>query len=93
MKIPFLLTAIFAFFADARENPFKSLPKESRVEASMQEINKPEKLPKIGLILPNEAVKIKKIVVEYQNLDGDSSKRSYEVEKSIEPQKPLKMYQ
>lgn len=93
MKNAFLLTIIIAIIVEARDNPFKSSPKESRPDSSMQEINKPEKLPKIGLIMPLDAVKIKKIVVEYQNLDGAENKKSYVVEKSVEPQKILRVYQ
>ncbi|HRF57501.1 MAG TPA: hypothetical protein PLV58_08905 [Campylobacterales bacterium] len=96
MKGIMLLTAFVAVFAAARDNPFKiaqNAQKESYVGASMEEINKADKLQTIGLQLPLEIVKIKKITIEYQSVDGQKAKKVYEIEKSVEPLKPLKIYQ
>lgn len=96
MKGIMLLTAFVAVFAAARENPFKiaqNTQKEGYVGASMEEINKIDKLQTIGLQLPLEIVKIKKITIEYLGVDGQKAKKVYEIEKSVEPLKPLKIHQ
>lgn len=76
----------------ARENPFKSPSAANISDASMENINKIEKLQTIT-ITPVESVKIKKITIEYQSIDGMKIKKTYDIEKGIDPLKTIKVSQ
>lgn len=94
MKNFFLLTImLLTTVLLARENPFKVGQKEDISEASMGEINKVEKLQPISITPPVESVKIKKITIEYQSVDGQRIKKTYDIEKGIDPLKTLKVLQ
>lgn len=94
MKSLFILALLLAGATlDARENPFKPPQKESLSEAAMDNINIIEKLQPITLIPPVDSVKIKKITIEYQTVEGARVKKIYEIEKGIDPLKALKVTQ
>jgi hypothetical protein len=89
----FLLTMLLTTALIARDNPFKVGQKEDISGAAMCEINKVDKLQSIGITPPVESVKIKKITIEYQSVDGQRIKKTYDVEKGIDPLKCLKITQ
>jgi len=93
VKNLFLLIIFATTFLFARENPFKTAQKENISEASMAEINKVEKLESLSFPPPVESVKIKKITIEYQSVDGQRIKKVYEIEKGIDPLKSIKVSQ
>jgi hypothetical protein len=82
-------------FVFARENPFAPAgAKESGGnESTMGEINKLEKLQSLTITPPVDAVKIKKITIEYQGVDGERIKKTYTIEKGIDPLKTFKVTQ
>lgn len=86
-----LVTLSLSLFA--RENPFKAPQKENLSEASMSQINKVEPLPVIAITPPVDSVKIKKITIEYQNIDGERIKKTYDIEKCMDPLKTIKVSQ
>ncbi len=77
----------------ARENPFRPAQKEDIKEAAMSEINKVEPLSPITITPPIESVKIKKITIEYQAIDGERIKKTYDIGKGIDPLKTIKVSQ
>jgi hypothetical protein len=79
----------------ARENPFAaaSAKDSSGNESTMGEINKLEKLQSLTITPPVESIKIKKITIEYQAVDGERIKKTYTIEKGIDPLKTLKVTQ
>jgi hypothetical protein len=88
-----LMLAMLSLPLFARENPFKALQKENLAEASMSQINKVEPLPIITITPPVESVKIKKITIEYQTIDGMKIKKTYDIEKCMDPLKTIKVSQ
>lgn len=93
MKNLFLLLLFSTTLLFARENPFRTAQKENISEASMGEINKVEKLESISFSPPVESVKIKKITIEYQSVEGQRIKKVYEIEKGLDPLKSIKVSQ
>ncbi len=94
MKSLFVLTLVLAVVAlSARENPFKPPQKDSLSEAAMENINTIEKLQPITLTPPVDSVKIKKITIEYQGVEGARIKKVYDIEKGIDPLKAIKVTQ
>lgn len=92
MKVALFIMAVFTFVS-ARENPFRPAQKENMAEASMEKINSVEKLQSITITPPVESVKIKRITIEYQSVDGEKIKKVYEIDKGIDPLKTLKVTQ
>jgi hypothetical protein len=88
-----LMLAMLSLLLFARENPFKASQKENLAEASMSQINKVEPLPTITITPPVESVKIKKITIEYQSIDGMKIKKTYDIEKCMDPLKTIKVSQ
>lgn len=93
MRKVFLICCIVAVAVFARENPFKSPSQANISEASMENINKIEKLQSLTITPPVESVKIKKITIEYQSIDGVKIKKTYDIEKGIDPLKTIKVSQ
>ena len=77
----------------ARENPFHAAQKESIADASMEKINSVDRLQSLTITPPVESVKIRRITIEYLNVDGEKIKRVYEIDKGIDPLKTLKVTQ
>ena len=92
MRIAIALVAL-SLLLFARENPFKTPQKENLAEASMAGINKVEPLPAISITPPVESIKIKKIIIEYQTIDGERVKKTYDIEKCMDPLKTIKVTQ
>jgi hypothetical protein len=86
-----ILLATVSLFA--RENPFKTTHKENIAQAAMDNINTVEKLQTISVTPPVDSVKIKKITIEYQSVDGARVKKVYDIEKGIDPLKTIKVSQ
>jgi hypothetical protein len=86
---------LLASFASARENPFAppNTKESSGNESAMGEINKLEKLQSLTITPPVDAVKIKKITIEYQSVDGERVKKTYTIDKDIDPLKTFKVSQ
>jgi len=91
-KILFLLLAA-SMVLSARTNPFKDAVKEDITGADMAQINKIEKLQSITITPPVDSVKIKKITIEFQAIDGSRIKKTYDIEKGIDPLKSLNIHQ
>ena len=77
----------------ARTNPFKDVVKEDITGADMAQINKIEKLQSITITPPVDSVKIKKITIEFQAIEGSRIKKTYDKEKGIDPLKSLNIHQ
>lgn len=89
----FFGTVLVAVSLFARENPFKISQKENLAEAAMENINTVEKLQTLSITPPVDSVKIKKITIEYQSVDGARVKKVYDIEKGIDPLKTIKVSQ
>jgi len=73
----------------ARDNPFSPSMKADKEESLITKEMSSEPLRPELLRLPIEAVRVKKIIVEYQKVDGTKEKRVFEIEKPISPDMPL----
>ena len=95
MRATLFFLFLIVSFAYARENPFAraSVKESSGNELNMGEINKLEKLQSLTITPPVDAVKIKKITIEYQSVDGERIKKVYTIEKGIDPLKTFRVSQ
>jgi hypothetical protein len=73
----------------ARDNPFSSSTNADKEESLIARELSSEPLRPELLRLPIEAVRVKRVIVEYQKVDGTKEKRVFEIEKSIAPDMPL----
>ena len=85
-----LLTAISVF---GRENPFRSGAKENLAGSSMEQVNIPERFQTITITPPVESIKIRKITIEYLDVDGMRIKKTYDIQTGLDPLKPIKITQ
>ena len=86
------LVIVFALLVGsliARENPFSPSGKADREESLITKELPSEPLRPELLRLPIEAVRVKRVIVEYQKVDGTKEKRVFEIEKQIAPDMPL----
>lgn len=95
MRVILFFLFLFVSALVARENPFAPMgaKESSGNESAMGEINKLEKLQSLTITPPVDAVKIKKITIEYQSVDGERIKKTYTIDKDIDPLKTFKVSQ
>jgi len=85
----FLITVFLFISISARENPFfpsdgeKDIPVTSNIDKSLP------KLKRATIQLPSYARVMKKVTVEYQNLDGSIENKSIELDNSIDWHLPI----
>ncbi len=85
----FLITVFLFISISARENPFfpsdgeKDIPITSNIDKSLS------KLKRATIQLPSYARVMKKVTIEYQNLDGSIENKSIELDNSIDWHLPI----
>ena len=88
---------IFVFFLAmslcARENPFKPVISLEKIGAATNVKPNRENLKEIDIKVPDSARVLKKVTIEYQNLDGSISSKSVEVDKNIDWHYPVVLSQ
>ena len=87
MRVVFLFACMIVTLF-ARENPFvpgKGTPMQSYIA---QEIPT-ERMRSELLRLPIDAIRVKRVTIEYQRVDGSVEKRTFEIEKPIAQDVPL----
>jgi len=84
----FLLLVCFISIAFTRDNPFSYANNVQQESLISKEIPSEPLRPEL-LRLPIDAVRVKKITVEYQKVDGSKEKRTFEIEKPIAQDTPL----
>lgn len=87
MKVYFILI-MFILVSFARENPFQPTANNKNDSLIAKEIPSEPMRPEL-LRLPIDAVRVKRITVEYQKIDGSKEKRTFEIEKQIAQDVPL----
>nr|WP_321267411.1 AMIN domain-containing protein [uncultured Sulfurimonas sp.] len=80
----FLLTTL-----EARENPFFPAKGEKDIPYTSNKVKKLEPLKRSSITLPSSARVIKKVTIEYENLDASLEKRSIELENIIDWHLPI----
>ena len=83
-----LIISMFIATLFGRDNPF-SPSKDSQVGSLIIKEMPSEPLRPELLRLPIDAVRIKRITVEYQKVDGTKEKRTFEIEKPIAQDVPI----
>lgn len=91
MRIVLLLGTFLALLI-ARENPFSAPNTTQPPSLITKELPSAPLRPEL-LRLPIDAVRVHKITVEYQNVDGTRDKRTFEIEKPIAQDIPLTVKQ
>jgi len=86
IKIYLLLLSLSLF---ARENPFFPINSELDIPLSGQQLQKAPMLKRATLTLPSTAREIESITVTYKNLDGSISKKSIELQNSVDWHLPI----
>lgn len=86
IKICLLLFSLSLF---ARENPFFPIDSELDIPLSGQQLKKAPMLKRATLTLPSTAREIQSVTVTYKNLDGSISKKSIELQNSVDWHLPI----
>ncbi len=73
----------------ARENPFFADKNEKDIIVSSNHKNEKEPLKRATITLPSEARILKKVTIEYQNLDGSIDKKSIKLDNSVDWHLPI----
>jgi hypothetical protein len=81
---PLLLTLL-----EARDNPFFPAEGVKDLPVTSSEIKAFDPLKRAAITLPDSARVLKKVTVEYQNLDGSVGKRSIDLDNSVDWHLPL----
>ena len=86
---PFFILLFIFFTLEARDNPFFPVVGENDIPyTSNKNMTKP-KLKRATLQLPSQARVIKKVTVEFQNLDGSLESKTIELDNSIDWHLPI----
>ncbi len=83
-----VLFALFFIISFARENPF-SPSSDTKNESFIAKEIPTEPMRAELLRLPIDAVRVKRVTIEYQKVDGTKEKRTFELEKQIAQDVPL----
>ncbi len=89
IKKLFLLTSLFILNSQARENPFFPSQGEEDLPYTSNQSQKKPKLPRLSISLPSTARLIKKVTIEYENLDASYERRSIDLDNSIDWHLPI----
>ena len=85
-----LLLALSLFVSlQARENPFFPSEGEKDLPFTSNESTKIPKLKKASITLPSHARVIKKVTIEYENLDASVEKRSIDLNNAVDWHLPI----
>ncbi len=88
--LKFLLISTFLLLTlNARENPFFASVGQKDITYSSNEDRAKEPLKRATITLPNQARILKKVTVEYKNLDGSIEKKSIELDNSVDWHLPI----
>lgn len=85
----FFLTTLLLLSLYARENPFFADKGEKDIIFSSNKDNSKVPLKRATITLPSEARILKKVIIEYKNLDGSISKKSIELDNSVDWHLPI----
>lgn len=88
IKVIFLLFLLFIII-DARENPFFPSKGEKDIPYTSNQVKLAEPLNRSSITLPSSARIIKKVTIEYENLDASIEKKSIELNNSIDWHLPI----
>ena len=89
MKRVFLVTLLLIISIQARENPFFPSQGEEDLPYTSNEEEVVKKLERASITLPSTARIIKKVTIEYENLDASLETQSIELENSIDWHLPV----
>lgn len=84
-----LIVFFFIFSLSARENPFFPAQGEKDLPFTSNENRNIKDLGRVSLSLPSTARILKKITVEYENLDASIDTRSIELENAVDWHLPI----
>ena len=84
-----IFIALSFILIEARENPFFPSKGEQDLPYTSNQDRKLSPLKKASISLPSNARVIKKVIVEYENLDASSAKKEIELNHSIDWHLPI----
>jgi hypothetical protein len=89
-----LIRVIFALFfllitLDARENPFFPSKGEKDIPYTSNQVKSAQPLKRSSITLPSSARIIKKVTIEYENLDASIEKKSIDLDNSVDWHLPI----
>lgn len=88
MKFIFLLITLL-FILDARDNPFTDVVSSESFPVSTNIPKKLNDLKQESFRLPNSARVVKRVIIEYQNLDGSIDRLATSLDKKVDWHMPL----
>ena len=84
-----LISSFLLISLQARENPFFPSKGENDIPYTSNKVESAIPLKRSSITLPSSARMIKKVTVEYENLDASTGKRSIELDNSIDWHLPI----
>lgn len=88
IKVLFVLFFLFITL-EARENPFFPAKGEKDIPYTSNQVKLAEPLKRSSITLPSSARIIKKVTIEYENLDATIEKKSIDLDNSIDWHLPI----
>ncbi|WP_373035648.1 AMIN domain-containing protein [Sulfurimonas sp.] len=88
IKVLFVLFFLFITL-EARENPFFPAKGEKDIPYTSNQVKSAEPLKRSSITLPSSARIIKKVTIEYENLDATIEKKSIDLDNSIDWHLPI----
>jgi len=88
IKVIFISFFLF-IISDARENPFFPAKGEKDIPYTSNSVKKLEPLKQSSITLPSSARVIKKVTIEYENLDASVEKKSIELDNTVDWHLPI----
>ncbi len=89
MKRIFLVTFLLIISIQARENPFFAAPGEEDLPYTSNEQESLKKLQRASITLPSTARNIKKVTIEYENLDASIKTISIDLDNTVDWHLPI----
>ncbi len=84
-----LVTLFFLLTLEARENPFFPAKGEKDIPYTNNESQNTQPLKRATIALPPQARVLKKVTIEYKNLDGSIESKSIELDNSVDWHLPI----
>ena len=88
IRVFYILFLVFISL-DARDNPFFPVTGEEQIPFTSNEDRTKQALSRATIEIPSQARLIKKVTVEFQNLDGSLESKSIELDNSVDWHLPL----
>jgi len=85
----FLATVLLIVNTQARENPFFPSQGEEDLPFTSNENKQIPKLQRVSISLPSTARVIKKVTIEYENLDASSESKSIDLDNTVDWHLPI----